>query len=171
MGLYDADDEGHRRSRNPYTRRSSNLAAPTLMSGADLADQSTEAADTKGFRDSVRKAFKGMLISSHRKLESGSSKRKRESGEGLQQWQDPAEFDLGLWKQLTEELLKEAAETPLPDGGGDDWVEESEAIVVDVMDPVMGNGAQDGVEVEVEGGVAVTEEAVETGTADIIMSV
>ncbi|KAL8765800.1 MAG: hypothetical protein Q9194_006462 [Teloschistes cf. exilis] len=174
MGLYDADDEGRRRSRNPYARRSNSTfsTAPVLKSVADLAKQRAEAEDTKGFRDSVRKAFKGMLISPHRKRDSGSSsKRKRESGEEQELWQDPAEFDLGLWKQLTDELLKEAAETPLPDDGEDDWGEESEEGGVEVTENGRVDGVEDGAEVEVEGGVAVTEEAVETGTADIIMGV
>ncbi|KAL8661333.1 MAG: hypothetical protein Q9202_005698 [Teloschistes flavicans] len=167
LELYDADDEGRRRPKTPYTSRSPDSAL-ARMSGVDLTDRSTEAVDTKGFRDSVKKAFKGMLINS-RKRESGSSKQsktsKRESG--VQQWKDPAEFDLGLWKELTEELLKEAAEIPLPDDGGSDWqgteasVEGTESV----------ESREDDAEIKVKGGVAITEEAVETGTADIIMSV
>ncbi|KAI4137302.1 MAG: hypothetical protein LQ341_005205 [Variospora aurantia] len=118
---------------------------------ADVADQKAEA-DSKGFRDSVKRAFKGMLIS--RKRDSGSSKYSRGSSRKKRIPDDgSAEFDLSLWRELSEELLREAARIPLPGHDGKDGLEAEED------------------EVEVEDGVAVTEEAVDLGTADIIMSV
>ncbi|KAL8776478.1 MAG: hypothetical protein Q9213_008259 [Squamulea squamosa] len=118
----------------------------------DVTDEHTEP-DSKGFRDSVKRAFKGMLMSS-RKRESWSSKHSKRSACKMDvPDSEDAEFDLGLWRQLSEELLCEAASIPLPGHDGKDEL-ENEANEVDVKD-----------------GVAVTEEAVETGTADIIMSV
>ncbi|KAL8729281.1 MAG: hypothetical protein Q9181_005060 [Wetmoreana brouardii] len=150
MGPYDADDEGW-----PGLKKDGSAQRSISANGlsADLADQKTSETDTKGFRDSVRRAFKGMLIST-RKRESWSSKygkKSTETGDFLQH--DGAEVDLGLWKELSEELLQEAAGIPLPGHDAEDGVEMEED------------------EVEVEDGVAVTEEAVVTGTADIIMSV
>ncbi|KAL8646796.1 MAG: hypothetical protein Q9210_005925 [Variospora velana] len=118
---------------------------------ADVADQEAEA-DSKGFRDSVKRAFKGMLIS--RKRDSGSSKYSRGSSRKKRIPDDgSAEFDSSLWRELSEKLLREAARVPLPGHDGKDGLEAEED------------------EVEVEDGVAVTEEAVDLGTADIIMSV
>ncbi|KAI4261901.1 MAG: hypothetical protein L6R35_007396, partial [Caloplaca aegaea] len=123
---------------------------PTALNdlSADVADQKAEA-DSKGFRDSVKRAFKGMLIS--RKRDSGSSKYSRGSSRKKQIPDDgSAEFDLSLWRELSEGLLREAARVPLPGHDGKDGLEAEED------------------EVEVEDGVAVTEEAVDLGTADII---
>ncbi|KAL8647450.1 MAG: hypothetical protein Q9226_006423 [Calogaya cf. arnoldii] len=145
MALYTVNSEGRMVLNNAN-------AAPIDSIAADVTDERSEP-DTKGFRDSVKRALKGMLMSS-RKRDSGSSKyskrpaRKMDGPEN-----DDAEFDLGLWKQLSEELQHEAAAIPLPGHDGKDGIESQDD------------------EVEVEDGVAVTEEAVETGTADIIMSV
>ncbi|MCJ1466578.1 hypothetical protein MMC07_005198 [Pseudocyphellaria aurata] len=112
----------------------------------ETPDQETEP-ESKGFRDGVRRAFRGMLR--HRRRTSMST---RSSGKGKQGWDD-AEFDIGLWRDLNEELLQEASSVPLPGHDGMD-----------------GLGTEEG-EMEVEEGVAVTEEGVDLGTADIIMLV
>ena len=125
---------------------------PNNDTAADVADERAEP-DSKGFRDSVKRAFKGMLMSS-RKRDSWSSKSSKKSSRKRHiSDNEDTEFDLGLWKELSEELLREAAAIPLPGHDGKDGIETEDD------------------EVEVQDGVAVTEEAVETGTADIIMSV
>lgn len=151
MGLYRVNGEGRLAFNGTNT---SAFPEPIDSLAADLADRNNTEPDSKGFRDSVKRAFKGMLMSS-RKRESWSSKHSRKSARKMEAPEnDSAEFDLGLWKELNEELLKEAAGITLPGHDGKDGLEMDGEDVV-----------------EVEGGVAVTEEAVETGTADIIMSV
>ena len=148
MVLYGVNNEGR------MVLNSANVSSSEPMDAmaADVADERTEP-DSKGFRDSVKRAFKGMLMSS-RKRESWSSKYSKRSARKMDVPEnDDAEFDLGLWKQLSEELQREAAAIPLPGHDGKDGIETEDD------------------EVEVEDGVAVTEEAVETGVADIIMSV
>ncbi|KAL9030544.1 MAG: hypothetical protein Q9196_001348 [Gyalolechia fulgens] len=144
LGIYTINAKGQLALKNTSTHRSADVNHVS----ADLADQRAEA-DSKRFRDSVKRAFKGMLIS--RKRESWSSKYSRRSTRktGVPD-DDGAEFDLGLWKELSEELLREAAGIALPGQDGKDGLETQE---------------------EVTDGVAVTEEAVDLGTADIIMSV
>ncbi|KAL9018583.1 MAG: hypothetical protein Q9185_004099 [Variospora sp. 1 TL-2023] len=147
MGIYTINAQGQ------LALSSGNGTRSTALNNlsADVADQKAEA-DSKGFRDSVKRAFKGMLIS--RKRDSGSSKYSRGSSRKKRIPDDgSAEFDLSLWRELSEELLREAARIPLPGHDGKDGLEAEED------------------EVEVEDGVAVTEEAVDLGTADIIMSV
>ncbi|KAL8765167.1 MAG: hypothetical protein Q9209_007666 [Squamulea sp. 1 TL-2023] len=149
MGLYGMNAEG--RLALNGTR---SLVLPQSIDSlaTDITDERAEP-DSKGFRDSVKRALKGMLISS-RKRESWSSKHSKRSARKMNvPDSEDAEFDLGLWRQLSEELLREASAIPLPGHDGKDGLENEED------------------EVDVEDGVAVTEEAVETGTADIIMSV
>lgn len=148
MTLYGVNNEG-RMVLN--SAKVSSLESIDAMA-ADVADERTEP-DSKGFRDSVKRAFKGMLMSS-RKRDSWSSKYSKRSARKMDVPEnDDAELDLGLWKELSEELLREAAAIPLPEHDGNDGIETADG------------------KVEAEEGVAVTEEAVETGTADIIMSV
>ncbi|KAL8670971.1 MAG: hypothetical protein Q9168_004519 [Polycauliona sp. 1 TL-2023] len=148
MALYGMNKQGR---MVPNDEKASNLE-PDGTLASDVSDERTEL-DSKGFRDSVKRAFKGMLIS-NRKRESWSSKYSKRSARNMDiPENDEAEFDLGLWKQMSEELLREAAAVPLPGHEGKDGLE-----------------AEDD-EVEVQDGMAVTEEAVETGTADVIMSV
>ncbi|KAI4183833.1 MAG: hypothetical protein L6R41_005156 [Letrouitia leprolyta] len=147
LGIYTINSDG----QLALKRGGSHRSAVLNENSADLADQIVEA-DSKGFRDSVKRAFKGILIS--RKRESWSSKYSRKSTKKTEVLEDDGEeFDLGLWKELSEELLHEAASIALPGQDGKDGLEAQED------------------EVEVEDGVAVTEEAVDLRTADIIMSV
>ncbi|KAL8814235.1 MAG: hypothetical protein Q9223_006528 [Gallowayella weberi] len=157
MGLYRVDPEG-RIALNSNIRNASGLPEPVDQLSADLADRNVNTEpDTKGFRDSVKRAFKGMLMSSRKRDSWSSHLSKRSATRKLEMPgnESDAELDLGLWRELSEELLKEAAGVALPGHDGKDGSEL----------------AEEGEEVEVEGGVAVTEEAVEMGTADIIMSV
>lgn len=66
---------------------------------------------------------------------------------------DPADFDMALWRELNDETLHTASNVKLPGHDGLDGLEDQAK------------------EVEVGDGVAVTEEAVDTGTADVIMAV
>lgn len=123
-----------------------NRLSASLIGPFESSDEATEP-ESKGFRDGMKRAFRGMLM--HRRRNSTST---RSSLKGKGRWDD-VEFDVGLWRDLTDELLQEASSVPLPGHDGMD-----------------GLGAEEG-EMEVEEGVAVTEEGVDLGTADIIMSV
>ena len=139
-------------STTPLTR--------TTDESHDLADVEAES-ESKGFRDSMKRAFRGMVMrrrgSSIGSI-SNKSIRSRYSGRKAKtkiapRGEDEVQFDLGLWRQLNDELLWEASHTKLPGHDGLDGLEYQEG------------------EVDVENGVAVTEEAVDLGSADIIMSV
>lgn len=117
-----------------------------VVGSYDLADQRTEP-ESKGFRDGVKRAFRGMLMHRRRSTSTRSS-----TDSGMRE-DDASEWDVGLWRDLNDELLQEASNVPLPGHDGMD-----------------GLGSEEG-EIEVEEGVAVTEEGVDLGTADIIMSV
>ena len=233
-GVYEADDEQRKKGKRKHgsARRSASARRDREV---DVADQRAET-DTQGFRNSVKRAFRGMLMTT-RKRSSGSSKyssRKSSRRNGGVE-QDPEEFDLGLWKQMSDKLLQEAAAVPLPGDESDsedewDTDEQVDEIYSDVpvlerkgtggwacdkhdrdleaqrrkiwateqkaggsrlpggegkgiggIDEASANGHATkgwkigpGIEedeAEVGNGVAVTEEAVETGTADIIMQV
>ncbi|KAL8711931.1 MAG: hypothetical protein Q9225_007021, partial [Loekoesia sp. 1 TL-2023] len=93
-GIYTINAEGQLALKNGTAHRSTDLNEIP----ADLADQKLDA-DSRGFRDSVKRAFKGMLIS--RKRESWSSKYSRKSSRKMGILEDDsAEFDLGLWREL-----------------------------------------------------------------------
>lgn len=125
---------------------------PGLFITEDLTDPKTEV-ETKGFRESMKRAFRGMLDRNkdlYRDLYSTPSSRKKKlrykDGES-------SEFDMDLFRQLSDELLQEASGIPLPGHDGMDGLADEEG------------------EIEVKEGVALTEEGVDLGTADIIMSV
>lgn len=128
-------------SSNLQRRYSTNLLGPI-----DPPDSETEP-ESKGFRDGMKRAFRGMLM--HRRRGSTST---RSSRRGSGKW-EAVEFDMGLWRDLSDELIQEASSVPLPGHDGMD-----------------GLGTEEG-EMEVEEGVAVTEEGVDLGVADVIMSV
>lgn len=124
-----------------HNRLSANLTGPY-----ESPDRGTEP-ESKGFRDGMKRAFRGMLM--HRRRNSTSTRSSLTGKGGL----EDVEFDIDLWRDLYDELLREASNIPLPGHDGMD-----------------GLGTEHG-EMEVEEGVAVTEEGVDLGTADIIMSV
>lgn len=128
-------------SNSRHSRLSANLSGPY-----ESSDQETEP-ESKGFRDGMKRAFRGMLMHRRRNSTSTTSSLKAKG-----RWED-VEFDIALWRDLNDELLHEACSVPLPGHDGMDGLETNEG------------------EVEVEEGVAVTEEGVDLGTADIIMSV
>lgn len=144
----DNNHESYRKSSADITRSSS----------TDIADTTTEA-ESKGFRESMKRAFKGMLTARQAGSRPSSyHNRKRKARDGTDtSEEDAVEFDMGLWKELNDELLKEASGIPLP---GKDSIER---LSKDVAGMGMGMGGV--------GGVAVTEEAADLGTADVIMSV
>lgn len=124
-----------------HNRLSANLTGPY-----DSPGQGTEP-ESKGFRDGMKRAFRGMLM--YRRRSSTSTRSSLTGKGGL----EDIDFDIELWRDLNDELLREASNIPLPGHDGMD-----------------GLGTEPG-EMEVEEGVAVTEEGVDLGTADIIMSV
>ena len=130
-------DGSHRKSADP------------TGSSTDIADMNVEA-ESKGFRESMKRAFKSMLMT---RQPSSRPNRKRKARDGTDTTEEDAvEFDMGLWKELNDELLKEASGIPLP---GKDSIER--------LSKEFGGFRM--------GGVAVTEEAADLGTADVIMSV
>ena len=142
---------GLKRYSTNLTRQSSltnqqNWRSENVPHSSDLADQRTEP-ESKGFRDGVKRAFRGMLMHRRRSTSTTSSLNARIKED------DSSEWNVGLWKDLNDELLHEASNVPLPGHDGMD-----------------GLGGEEG-EIEVEEGVAVTEEGVDLGMADVIMSV
>ena len=104
----------------------------------------------QGIRE-IKRAFHGMLMS--RRRPSRSSQSSQQSRRSRFREHKMEEIDLGLGQgDRPDLLLSQAIRTQLPDDGEDGWMDY-----------------QDG-EVIVEDGVAVTEEAIDLGTADIIMS-
>lgn len=127
-------------------------SADTTSSCTDIADMKVEP-ESKGFRESMKRALKSMLVT---RRPSARPIRKRKASEGTDTTdEDAVEFDMGLWKELNDELLREASAVPLP---GKDSIEGLSRGVAE-----MGVGGM--------GGVAVMEEAADLGTADVIMSV
>lgn len=148
-------DNPHRRSTPSipsYYQRSVDAADST-----DIADAKAEEPESKGFRESMKRAFKGMMPTRRDSGRSTLPKRKgRDGSESTSTDVDAATFDMGLWQELNDELLREASSVPLPtknSTGSDRLNEEAGLIEEDIA------------------GVAVTEEAAETGTNDVIMSV
>lgn len=136
------DEEGNvafrNRSYNDY---------PAVPDSTDVADANVEP-ESRGFRESMKRAFKGMLVNRAGSVRSVRKRKARESTSDV----DAAEFDMGLWKELNDELLHEASSVPLPTNS-----------CVDELSDAME-------EADIEG-VAVTEEAADLNAADIIMSV
>ena len=139
---------------NSTTRRSTSIINPSrLTDTTDISDAKTEP-ESRGFRDSVKRAFRGMLSSSKRdSTSSRSNSRPPRKARFTEEEDDGVEFDMDLWRHLNDELLHQASVVPLPGHDGMDGLSHEEGVI------------------EVEDGVAVTEEAVDLGTADIIMSV
>jgi len=142
-GLYSYDEEGKIIFRNRSYGDSPGLTE--FSESSDVADASVEP-ESRGFRESMKRAFKGMLAARSR---SGRKRKSRESSSD----EDAADFDMGLWRQLNDELLNEASSVPLPVKDSLDTVEGERVGRTDVA------------------GVAVTEEAADLRSADIIMSV
>ena len=156
--LYSRNEAGqiffNNNNNNDSYRESADI---TRSSPTDIADTTTEP-ESKGFRESMKRAFKGMLTDRQARSRSSSTNRKPKARDGTDSSEEDAvEFDMGLWKELNDELLREASGVPLP---GKDSIERLNR---DVAGMGMGIGGV--------GGVAVTEEAADLGTADVIMSV
>ena len=147
-GIYSVDSKGELVfNTGPLSK-----ATVSRNSWDDIAGQQVEP-ESKGFADSLRRALRSMV--QNKKRDSPSRKHSRLSHRRTKaQLDESGEFDLGLYKELSEQLLREATNVALPGHDGRDGLE--------------GEAAE---EIEVEDGVAVTEEAVDLRTADIIMSV
>ena len=154
--IYSRNDQG-KFVLNQSHRESSDPAG----SSTDITDIKVEP-ESKGFREGMKRAFKSMLMT---RRSSSRSLRKRKSRDGTDTTdENTVEFDMGLWTELNDELLREASAVPLP---GKDSIER---LTKDVAKMEVGSTA--GVAgVTGVGGVAVTEEAADLGTADVIMSV
>lgn len=132
-------------------------SADSTSSSTDVTEMKVEA-ESRGFRESMKRAFKSMLIT---RSDSSRSTRKRKAREGTDTTdEDAVEFDMSLWKKLNDELLKEASGVPLPEK------DSIEGLSNEVAEMGVGGDVGGGV-----GGVAVMEEAADLGTVDVIMSV
>ncbi|KAL2048381.1 hypothetical protein N7G274_000292 [Stereocaulon virgatum] len=131
-------------------KKNSYRETPDVSDSADVADEKVES-EIKGFRESWKRAIKGMLTNPRSSIGSNFKRMSRNSSEGTN-----AEVDAsGLTEMSTymdDDLLTEASSIPLPANDG------IEKLTADAEEGDIG-------------GVAMTEEAAETGTADIIMSV
>lgn len=108
--------------------------------------------ERNSFRRGVMRAFRGMLMSGRRSSRSRSSTSSRRGGRMSSKDVNAIDgYDLRLWRSLEDELLQLAASVHLPGHDGID-----------------GLGTEDA-EIEVEDGIAVTEEGVDLGTADVII--
>lgn len=148
-------------NNNGSLRKSGDPTNPST----DIADVKVEA-ESKGFRESMKRAFKGMLMT--RRSSSRSMRKRKARDESDTSDEDAVEFDMGLWKELNDELLKEASGIPLP---GKDSIEGLSKEVAEMGVNDVGGGVGKAGGVGGVGGVAVTEEAADLGTADVIMSV
>lgn len=109
--------------------------------------------ERNSFRRGVMRAFRGMLMSGRRSSRSRSRPASRRRAP-MSTYVDAINgCDLGLWRSLDDELLQLAANVHLPGHDGMD-----------------GLGPED-TEIEVEDGIAVTEEGVDLGAADVIIQV
>ena len=163
--IYSRNEEGKfvLNDKNGSDRKSADPAG----SSTDIADMKVEP-ESKGFREGMKRAFKSMLMT---RRSSSRSLRKRKSSDGTDTTdENTVEFDMGLWTELNDELLREASAVPLP---GKDSIERLTKNVAKME--VGSTGGVAGVAgvagVTGVGGVAVTEEAADLGTADVIMSV
>lgn len=108
--------------------------------------------ERNSFRRGVMRAFRGMLMSGRRSSRSRSRTSSRRTGRMSSKDVNAIDgSDLGLWRSLDDELLQLAASVHLPGHDGMD-----------------GLGTEDA-EIEVEDGIAVTEEGVDLGAADVII--
>lgn len=135
-------DEGSR----TLTGESSNQA------DADWMSRQVGQLRSRDFRNNVRRVWEQILFT--RRRESHASSRSSKRVQRVQE--DAEESDLGVWQDWnSSELLGQATRTKLPGQDGTDG-----------LDVESGGG-----EVIVDNGIAVTEEAVDLRSADIIMSV
>ena len=130
----------------------------STTASSDIADQRVGHEST-GIRDGLKRAFRGVLLNRRNSTASRQSTRssrlisRKMRVREEDSTEDRVEFNTALCRRLNDELLRAASTTKLP---GHDGMDGLEAQVQ---------------EVEVGDGVAVTEEAVDIGTPDIIMSV
>ena len=154
LGLYSTTSCGNILLASSQSKRSiSTMNFSMDTDTVDISDAKTDA-ESRGFRDSIKRAFRNMLSSRRRdstpSADSSKSPYKMRPGE---EEDNDVEFDMDLWCHLNDELLQNASGVPLPGHDGMDGLDHEEG------------------EIEVKDGVAVTEEGVDLGTADIIMSV
>lgn len=150
-GIYQDKEDNYTAVGSPLKRMQYSLDGYSKENSKENTNDSEQA--SKGFRESVRRAFRGMITTRRRGQSKSSQTSRRSKRESQIQEDDGVDFDMGLWKELNDELLQEASEVQLPGHDG-----------MDGLDHEVG-------EVEVMGGLSVTEEGVDLGAADVIMSV
>ena len=109
--------------------------------------------ERNSFRRGVMRAFRGMLMSGRRSSRSRSRPASRRGTQMTKGVDTVNGCDLGLWRSLDDEMLQLAASVHLPGHDGMDGLGNENA------------------EIEVEDGIAVTEEGVDLGAADVIIQV
>ncbi|KAL9119963.1 MAG: hypothetical protein Q9187_003482 [Circinaria calcarea] len=155
------------RKKRPHLRHLgifNDILAPSDEGSRTLTEESSNQADadwmsrqvgqlrSRDFRNHVRRVWEQILFT--RRRESRASSRSSRRVQGAQE--DGEDSDLGVWRDWNSSgLLGQATRTKLPGQDGTDG-----------LDVESGGG-----EVIVDNGIAVTEEAVDLRSADIIMSV
>ena len=130
--------------------------------------------NSQGFRESARHAFYNIFSGRHRRRSRASNASSRSSRKARREQEDWEDSDLSLQRGLEpspEFLLFQATTTRLPGLDGMDGLETEKAEEAAVTGGVVEEREGEGGEVLVPDGVAVTEEAVDLGSADIIMAV
>ncbi|KAI9741993.1 MAG: hypothetical protein M1834_000382 [Cirrosporium novae-zelandiae] len=127
-----------------------------------LSEQYNEENDAKsseGFKDSIIRDYHSLLMTQRppSSVEGKRSNDKKNSHEI-----DLYELDLGLWRNMKNELLEEASNIELP---SDDTGLEADGYCSKTRDTQHNDADED---IEVDGGVALTEEAIEIHEADVI---
>ena len=120
-----------------------------FLASCDIASQKW-VSERKSRRESMKRAFREM-VERRKKLNAPCLSRPQNMDLGSEA--APAAFDIDLWRSVDDELIQEAARVPLPGQDGADDLD----------------GKED--EVQVQEGIAVTEEGIDLGTADVIIPI
>lgn len=134
------------------------LKAYELAQGRDLSEDQTtqgQSTESKGFRDSLKRSLQDML---QRNKSGPSANRLGRKAKNKTSLNPKDSLDIDLWRKMSEDLLQEASAKMLPTDDGEDLIEPSEGSTITE-------------EEYVEIGVALTEEAIETQTPDLITTV
>lgn len=144
QGLSDIEEEGI----------DAESAAHGLGDGDDTHPK--KQSESMGFRDSLKRSLQDML----QRNKTGSSphyfaRKQKKLSTGLK---EKDSLDMELWRRMSDDVLREAAARKLPAGDDSDLTDMGDVSLVDEEGHVLN-------------GVAVTEEAVQTGVPDIITAV
>jgi len=147
LALSDIPEEGSDDDYETETQNETN-------SSTSRSKDSEKTMDSTGFRDSLRKSLQDMLRRSNGRPSSSRFSRKDRRRGSLK---EKSSVDVELWREMTENILQDAASKELPPSDEEDLPEPEENLKVDD-------------ELHVSRGVILTEEDVESNSADLITS-